>query len=129
MKKYLYCLIVLLELASCSVSRKENGDFIAVYKVSGSGSLLPAYIILKDFIRTYDYFTPSIGRGEIGRLEIKGDTVILYPRYIYTETDGYETDSVAIPKKYLFRGGGLNSLGEDEYEFDYQKKPEFYRWK
>lgn len=125
-KKIIVLSIIAFWIISCSVTRhKYNDDYIVVYKSERIGEIMPGYITLKRLLNSYDMYNPGSFMGETGRYEIKGDTLRLFPRYEYYESQYpiKELDSLsASPTNFLIKGKELIIIRDSIFDSYYRPR-------
>jgi hypothetical protein len=119
--KHLIIITTSLLLWSCVVVKHGNSEYIVLYKQRGFGEVLPEYLVLKDRIKSYEFFSPGLGSNVLGDYNIINDTIYLNPKYEYSESikslSLADTSIISIPRKLLIKKNLLIDMT------DYKKYP------
>jgi len=107
MKNLIWLFILLLLFCSCVNLKPRQSEYIALYKQSRLGEVLPEYLLLKDRIKSYEFFSPGLNSSVLGNYHIANDTIYLNPRYEYSDSikriSPADTSIISIPRKFLIK--------------------------
>ena len=85
MKNFILSIALILLFQACTSLKQIQPEYIVLYKQNGVGEVLPDYLLLKDKIKSYEFFFPGLSLSVFGNYDIFDDTLYLYPRYEYTD--------------------------------------------
>ena len=107
MKNLISLFIVIPLFCSCITVKQRQPEYIALYKQSRLGEVLPEYLLLKDRIKSYELFSPGLNSSVLGDYDIVNDTIYLNPRYEYSDSiksiSPADTSIISIPRKFLMK--------------------------
>ena len=107
MKNLISLFIVISLFYSCITVKQRQSEYIALYKQDRLGEVLPEYLLLKDRIKSYEFFSPGLNSSVLGDYNIVNDTIYLNPRYEYSDSikclSSTDTSIISIPRKFLIK--------------------------
>lgn len=107
MKNFILIFTLILLFFSCITVKQRHPEYIALYKQNRVGEVLPEYLLLKNRIKSYEFFSPALNCSVLGDYSIINDTLYLNPKYEYSHSiksiNPADTSIISIPRKFLIK--------------------------